>query len=293
MTIRNSSKICEPSAVAKCEAGKPLLILPPQWCGLEMNIFPLPHCEERGPSHAEHPLLIFLLSGGGQHWFRHSVGVVESDTTPAGILLHGNDYQREWARWQGTPGHSVAIKFTPQVVNRLVKGMPDFDLVTTDEIFDPKIQWFVRELLEEAQRGAPGGALYAESLSCALIAYLARGYGNRQSYDQPAGGLSLINRGRVTDFIEAHLGEQLSITELAEEVGLSPHHFSRCFTVSFGQPPHRYVLQRRIEAARKMLMFSSRPIAEIAVDLGFYSHAHFTRVFREHSGMTPTRARAK
>jgi AraC family transcriptional regulator len=72
---------------------------------------------------------------------------------------------------------------------------------------------------------------------------------------------------------------------------LSPDHFSRSFSVSFGMPPHRYVQKRRIEAASRMLR-SERSIVDIALELGFYSHTHFTRVFREHTGTTPTRLRS-
>ncbi len=93
------------------------------------------------------------------------------------------------------------------------------------------------------------------------------------------------------DFIEAHLGDDLSVAQLAQEVGLSPNHFANCFTASFGQPPHRYVLSRRIQEALRLLPLSANSIASIAMDLGFSSQSHFTKVFREYTGMTPTQAR--
>jgi AraC-like DNA-binding protein len=287
-----SAKVGGASQIAVNESGEPLLILPQQWSGIPLGVYPIPYCEERGPSSAEYPMLFLALSGHGQRWYRYGTRVLELETTTGGIELHGSDYQREGARWKGLPGYSVGMHLTPQVVSRLVKGMPDFDMVTTHEFFDPKIQWLVRELLEEAQRGAPGGPLYAESLSCALIAYLAKGYGKKTAYDQPAGGLSAINRSRVIDYIEAHLGDQISITAMAMEVGLSPHHFSRSFTASVGQTPHRYLQQRRIEAAFRMLTLSSRSISDIAMDLGFSDQSHFTRVFRQQTGMTPSQTRS-
>ena len=55
-------------------------------------------------------------------------------------------------------------------------------------------------------------------------------------------------------FIEARLGEVLSITLLAQEAGLSPHHFTHSFKESFGLSPHRFVQQRRMEKALKIAM---------------------------------------
>ncbi|WP_170285891.1 helix-turn-helix domain-containing protein [Propionivibrio limicola] len=204
----------------------------------------------------------------------------------------GRDYQREWGRWDVTPGRTVGVELTPAVVSRLAPEALDFDLSTIYGVFDPKLQWLVLELLEESLRGALGGALYVEGLSSALIARLASCYGHRKTADRPVGSLSAIGRRRIAEFIEAHLGDELSVVALAKEAGLSPHHFSRCFTASFGQPPHRYVQQRRVEAARRMLVLSSRSLAEIAMDLGFSSQSHFSQVFRQHTGMTPTLARS-
>ena len=292
MTEQSSSRTRVASTIAVDDAGKPLLCVPSNWSGLPIDLSPLPAAEERGPSYLECPVVVSVLTGQGRRWYREGGEILELDTTPGGIELMGSDYEREWGRWEGTPGLTVGLRLTPQVVSRLIPSMPDFSVETRHEFFDQKIQWLMRELLEEAQHGAPRGALYIESLSCALLAYLAKMYGKRKAYDQPVGGLSTINRHRMIDYIEAHLGEEVSITDLAKEVGLSPDHFSRCFAVSFGQPPHRYVQQRRIEVALRMLTSSSRSIAEISVELGFSDQSHFTRVYRQQTGMTPSQTRS-
>ncbi len=144
--------------------------------------------------------------------------------------------------------------------------------------------------MEEALHDAPGGLFYAQSLSCALIARLVKNYSARKPAKHTGGSLSDNKKRRIIDFIEAHIGNELSITLLAQEVGLSPHHFSHCFAASFGLSPHRYVLQRRMEKALRMLTMSSQPIVDIAMELGFSSQSHFTQIFRLHTGMTPMRA---
>lgn len=92
-------------------------------------------------------------------------------------------------------------------------------------------------------------------------------------------------------FIEAHLGEQVRITVPARMVGLSPHHFARSYTASFGETPHRYLQQRRIEVAQRMLALSSRSISTIAMELGFSDQSHYTRVFRQQTSMTLSQMR--
>ena len=291
MAVKASTEIANASAVAKDEQQKPLLILPDNWGGLPLNMYPLPSNEERGASHTVDPMLFLVLNGYGQRRYRYVSDTINLDTRAGGIELKGCDYQREWARWDGKPGLTVGVRFASPVVERLVKGVCDFDVATTFEFFDPKIEWLMRELLDEARSGAPDGPLYAESLSCALIAYVSREHGNRKAFAQHEGQLSYVGRKRVVAYIEANLGEELSVTMLAEVVGLSPHHFARIFTATFGLPPHRYVLQRRIESAHKMLTMSKKTLAEIAVDLGFCSHAHLTRVFRQFTGVTPSAVR--
>jgi AraC family transcriptional regulator len=287
------TRICAPSAVAVDSSGVPMLTLPPHWRGIPLNVYPLPHCEERGPSYVEYPMLFLVLDGYSQRRYRYNTNVLNLETKPGGIELKERDYQREWASWKGTPGLTVGVHFVPQAVNRLVKGELEFDLTTTYEFLDPKIQWLVRELLSEAQRGALDGTLYAESLSCALIAYLSRTHGRRKHLPGIAGALSLSHRQRIVDYIETRLGDDVSIADMARELGISPDYFARSFTATFGIPPHRYVLQCRIEAAKRMIHSTSNSIADIAADLGFYSHAHFARIFRQLTGMTPKSARTK
>lgn len=138
----------------------------------------------------------------------------------------------------------------------------------------------------------PTVELCSERLSHALPHPFAKLYGNRKTIASTAECLSAANQFRVIQFIESHLGEDISVVTLAGKVGLSPAHFSRCFTASIGKSPHRYVLQRRIEAALRILAISSCPITEIAMSLGFNSHSHFTQIFRQYTGMTPTHARS-
>ncbi|WP_232544385.1 helix-turn-helix transcriptional regulator [Streptomyces buecherae] len=68
---------------------------------------------------------------------------------------------------------------------------------------------------------------------------------------------------------------------------MSESHFTRAFEASTGDSPHQYVLQRRLEHARRELVRTDRPIAEIAAEAGFADPSHLTRTMRRHDGATP------
>lgn len=287
----SSTVIHNQSLVASNKEGQPVLRVSRDWKGIPLNLYRGHAKAESGPSHVNHPMLIMGTVGQCERRYRQNGKLVETTWAPGRIDLLGRDYQREWARWEGTPGQTVGLHLTPEIVSHLVPSAPGFDVATKFAFVDSKLEWLVQELLSQAQLGEQGDSLYAESLSCVLITRLAKCHENQKTIEQPAGGLSEKGRCRVIDFIEANLGENLSISVLASEVGLSPHHFSHSFVMSFAETPHQYVVRRRIEEATRMIKTSSNSLTEIAMILGFSSHAHFSKVFRDHTGMTPSSMR--
>jgi AraC-like DNA-binding protein len=92
---------------------------------------------------------------------------------------------------------------------------------------------------------------------------------------------------RVHRFIDAHLGRRLAIAELASTVGYSESYFFRAFKASFGSSPHAYVLTRRLERARELMLGTDDPLSDIAIRCGLADQAHFTRRFRLAFDATP------
>lgn len=92
---------------------------------------------------------------------------------------------------------------------------------------------------------------------------------------------------RVLRHIDAHLGDPISLTDLAAAACMSRFHFARRFRQSTGESPMQYVMRRRIERAMPMPAGSARSVAAIALELGFFDQSHFTRSFRRLAGMAP------
>lgn len=97
---------------------------------------------------------------------------------------------------------------------------------------------------------------------------------------------------RAKDLADARYFEPLTVADLARAARLSPAHFSREFRRAFGEPPHRYLLTRRLERAAALLRNTDRTVTEICFAVGLSSVGSFTTSFRRIYGLAPGAYRA-
>ena len=93
---------------------------------------------------------------------------------------------------------------------------------------------------------------------------------------------------RVVEYVDSHLDEPISLSDLAAAAGLSRNYFAAQFRVATGLRPHEFLLRRRIERAQKMLVETSAPLAETALSIGFQTQSHFSTVFKRLVGWSPS-----
>ena len=97
---------------------------------------------------------------------------------------------------------------------------------------------------------------------------------------------------RAKDLADARYFEPLEVNDLADAAGLSRAHFSREFRRAFGEPPHAYLLTRRLERAAALLRSTDRSVADICFSVGLQSVGSFTTSFTRTFGVSPTAYRA-
>ncbi len=173
-------------------------------------------------------------------------------------------------------------------VTRYAASWKGLELRPTFGAEDPFISQLLLALRDEAQAGNPGGSLYGESLGTALVVHLLRKHPICHLDLRPhRGGLPMNRLRRVTEYIEENLEADLALVDLANILRMSMFHFIRSFKQSTGLPPHQYVLRKRIERAKSLLVDPGLSIAEVALRCGFGSQSNFTTAFRRLTNVTP------
>ena len=127
------------------------------------------------------------------------------------------------------------------------------------------------------------------ALANQLALHLLQTYSATQGLaERRAAKLSPFKLQRAIDYIDEHLREDLTLSNISEALAMSPGHFAHAFRQSTGLPPHRYVLERRIERAKSLLRQTELPITEVAHLIGCASHSHFSVLFHRSTGCSPT-----
>lgn len=153
--------------------------------------------------------------------------------------------------------------------------------------FDADLWGTALKLKAQIDRQDASAVLYAEAIGAVLCHELIRL--NGVPIEVPRrGGLALWQQKRVADFIEARLDSRISVADLAGLVHLSPYHFARAFRQSFGIPPHRYHMSRRVETAKNLLGGTATSVTEIALRLGFSEASSLSAGFRRLTGVSPS-----
>ena len=158
---------------------------------------------------------------------------------------------------------------------------------------DEEASLLARLLLKEAARSAPGTQLFADTISRTLALHLVRRYSSLgPPRPAPEPTISSKRMRKVIEFLHANLADDLSLAQLAKVGGLGPSQFGRAFRAETGQPPHLYLVEIRVKAARHLLEHTTLPVTDVAFRCGFTQPSHFATTFRKVTGMTPREYRS-
>ncbi|WP_237884788.1 AraC family transcriptional regulator [Pseudomonas sp. PGPR40] len=235
------------------------------------------------PSH--HTLSCYIAGGTGT--FRR--GQPDNKGAPDKLCILPADHESGWVingDIRLTHLYFSAEQFALGCVTLLDREPRELQLREQTFLEDPQQAQRFRQLLA-LNWDEPGERLLTSSLAHELISHtLLSQVGMRQGL-RLKGGLAAHQRRQLMEFIDNQLAEAISLGQMAGLCALSEYHFARMFRVSFGLPPHQYVLARRLSRARELLRSTSQPLGDIALACGFASASHFTNRFRQVLGGTP------
>ena len=156
---------------------------------------------------------------------------------------------------------------------------------------NPILLQLTRQIRAEIATPTPFSRLRADILAQDLVIHLLLGQSGCAQGGiarlQARGGLSPGQLRRACEAMDELLEENVTLQVLATAAGCSPTHFSRAFKQSTGLPPFAWLLNRRIERAKQLLLRPGLSIAEIALAVGFAAQPQFTTAFRRIAGTTP------
>jgi len=183
----------------------------------------------------------------------------------------------------------ISMRLAPELIDETAEalGAPGgrVELAPRLGARDPVVSHVAHALRAELETPAHAGRLHADALASALAARLVldftrRPFALRQTLSKP-------KLRRLIDYIEANLEADLSLAELAAVAGLSVPHLTALFRRTMGQSLHRYVVERRVTAARSLLLAGRTSIAQTALAVGFAHQSHLSRWMRRLLGVTP------
>lgn len=237
--------------------------------------------------------LFLCTDGQGSNHWKHR-GVWHDDRVAPGTLFIARAGSEIQARWASSSYSTMVLQLDNA---KLAHMAPDHvsaietSLVAALGTQDDRLAALMQAMREEVREGCASGRLYGEAISLALLAYLASRYAI-VGVAENSTSLSPSDKRRLVDYIRDNLIDNISVTELARLVQMSPSHFSRVFKASFGVTPYRFVMQERIERAKAMLVEAKLSASQVSTASGFASQSHFVKVFRQITGVTPKQYQA-
>jgi AraC family transcriptional regulator len=274
--------------------GKQLAPLPVNaWSGLPFEVHPHMRKGEVAHRYNPHALLLLHVRSHGRSRIRSGHTVFDLALAPGQVDVFCAGFHMDHGSWDCTPGEVLAVEIDPERARSYLHDDTTVVAPSTHlSVRDPVLERLFDCMRSEVDAGCMSGRLFCEGLSLSLLARLSACYGGTETSPRPTRQLSPQQLRQTVDFIDAHIGADLSIATLASQLGMSPYTFAKLFKATVESSPHSFVLSRRIQRA-ELLLGGPLSLSEIALTVGFTSQSHFTEAFRRRTGRTPSKARRR
>ena len=262
------------------------------------------HADRSGPGFEEYSAdngIVLMRHGAfGKHFGRRSF---TADVNQAVFFSRESTYRVSHPAECGDRGTSFIP--TPRVLNDIVRELdptidehPENPFPFVTGPCDAKLFWRHRELVQRLENAAtkPLEPLWADVTSLQLIAdvleaaFVQHGLPRKERRSETeADHAERVEVAKT--YLAANLADKITLDDIAREVHVSPFHLARLFQERTGVPVHRYLTQLRLRASLERLADGTSDLTQLALELGFSSHSHFTDAFRREFGHSPSAIR--
>ena len=184
---------------------------------------------------------------------------------------------------------AVPVRLLHKVAQESELDPKRMEILNRFQIRDRELELLGWALQREAESGYPSGRVYLDGLTVATASRLVARHSSLSQKFSPNGnvGLTGYRLKQILAFIEEQLTEDLSLARIAAVAGVSSSHLNALFRHSMGVAVHQYVIQRRVELAKTLLLEQEKSITEIALEAGFAHQSHLARHMRRMLGLPP------
>ena len=251
---------------------------------LDVRLLHAHYVQHAYPRHSHDYYVISLIERGRQS-FTH-IGT-KYTTPPGGVILinPGAVHTGEGVDKKGFELRSIypTISHMKMAIHELTgrdQPLPFFTDVRVDHSWATRsILHLHKALLQDST------AMEYESRFIWILTQLIKRYADTPVTEQKIGNENrTVHKAR--EYIEDCFAQEVSLNSLAQYVALSPYYFLRAFRAEVGMPPHAYLESVRIRHAQRLIR-AGKPLAEVAMEVGFSSQSHMTRSFKKIIGVTP------
>jgi AraC family transcriptional regulator len=163
------------------------------------------------------------------------------------------------------------------------------ELVPGFNLGDDQLMHLLLGLLTVAQDPSYADSLVSDLMVNAICIRLAKHYSASKPSALPQrGGLPMARLKKVLEFIDANLDKNISLSALADAANMNLYYFATLFRKSMRISPHQYVLNRRVELAKRLLRDRKRSVLDVSLQVGFDHPNNFARAFRRMAGISPS-----
>lgn len=197
------------------------------------------------------------------------------------------------------PAEFINIYISKKLLNDVVVEFSSasnsiFKIEHSLSVFDEFLEQTINSLKDILYVGGRFSSLEVQYIARVIVARVVSKYSTISSADlNTDAGLSVLVLQKTFDFIDENLHRRIVIDRLAKIAGVGAAQFARLFKRATNVTLHQYIIKRRVERARELLMETHMPIAEIAHECGFADQVHLTRFFGRIIGTSPASFRKK
>lgn len=237
------------------------------------------------------PLVAFVLNG--PVLFSRTINglTLERKFVPGsfGIVPSGASFEARNEEKLHSMHVYVRQTIVEEIAAEICHGDPaKIEIVPQFAKFDQLLEQLAIALCDVAKNSAPFSSFLVDHYARTFAARLVSAHSTASVKPiMIKDGLDARQLRTIKEYIDAHIADQISLSDLARQCNFSPNHFSRLFKTATGLTPYLYLLQCRMELAQRLLTETKTSIAQISYDCGFGSQTAFTKAFRRLHGISP------